>query len=203
MAEEAVGGCRILPAGGARPATFPDLSEAAETLFPNQPDGSYFAQQTVPVLRTIRNEPVDLRYLVQRDGEAGRLATLAVARVGTASAVTTNLHTGGSPRRPGDVARTLPDRQRTIWEGAVQSGRRVAERAFEKLSELHPGLFELGVDIAIDSGGHPFILEVNPTPGRKMLRILNPEARRLSLERAVEYAVWCAGDSRAGGGTGR
>ncbi len=152
----------------------------------------FIAQRTVSLLRTISNEPFDLRYLIQAptDENSPPLCTGIVARVASNQAVTTNLHTGALPLSVQELEDRMAPHTITLFQQAVDRGEKAAIAAFIALSNQHKALAELGVDIALDRQGRAFVLEVNPCPGRQMFRRVDPVMRRLSLERVLEYAVF-------------
>lgn len=152
----------------------------------------FIAQRTVHMMRTMSNEPFDLRYLIQASADGGDSAvcTAIVARVAPSESVTTNLHTGAIPLSIEDLLKRMPDHRVALLLQAIERGQTAAIAAFHAIANQHVALVELGVDIAVDRQGRAFILEVNPCPGRQMYRRINPELRRLSLHRVLEYAVF-------------
>lgn len=153
----------------------------------------YLAQETVPVMRTATGRPFDLRILVQARVGSAPSCTATVARVGQSGAVTTNLHTGGVPVSLAVLPSLLANNARRPVRRAVERAEEAALAAFDVLARRHPQLVELGIDIALHTNGNAYILEVNPCPGRRMLRQIDPALRRMSLVRVVEYAVFSAG----------
>ncbi|MCL6453410.1 MAG: YheC/YheD family protein [Alicyclobacillus sp.] len=148
----------------------------------------WVVQRAIPLLRTVDGRPVDFRWLVQVTGEPQVIGR--VGRVGSRDAVTTNLHTGAVP----------VDACQALNRLAVADPQRLADtidnlaiRVVRHLLQVYGPFAEVGVDIGVDQAGHPYVFEVNPTPGRRMLRSVSPELRELSLANLVEYAIRAAG----------
>jgi glutathione synthase/RimK-type ligase-like ATP-grasp enzyme len=145
-------------------------------------------QESVQLLHTTDDRPVDFRWLVQyADGPQvlGR-----VARVGSPGAITTNLHTGGKAMDAKEVLELIPDidAKQTIADMDT-----LALGVVEQLRHAFGPFAEVGIDIGIDESGKVVAFEVNPTPGRRMLRSLSDNVRKLSLVTLVEYAIRAAG----------
>ena len=147
-------------------------------------------QETIDLLRTREGEPIDLRYLVQATSEQHHPKVTAIARVGKKSGITTNLHTGGQAFSTKKVAELLPSEQRLSWQRGVEEGKKVARKVFRLFQKEYPPLVELGVDLAIDQSGQVYFLEINPCPGRRMLRKVSRDWRIQSLERILNYASY-------------
>lgn len=160
---------------------------------PLSPQQGYLIQKTVPLMMTRFKDPFDLRYLIQAVPEKTAACTAIVARLARSQALTTNLHTGSRAVTIETVKELLALKDSKRFVKGVQMGEIIAMLAFQVLQQKYSSLIELGVDIALDSLGRPFLLEVNPVPGRKMLRLLDPKLRRLSFLRVLEYAVWSTG----------
>lgn len=154
---------------------------------------TYIVQETVPLLKTAAGHPFDVRYLIQARPDAPPVCTATIIKVGASDAVTTNLHTGGQAYLPEQIEGLLRSADRRRLRAGLQAGEQLAKAAFEHLSASRTGLAEMGIDVAIDVDGEAKLLEVNPCPGRRMLRQVSPSLRRLSLVRVVEYAVFCTG----------
>ena len=182
--------------GKMNPEPLKGMADLAEALGRRMGRGQdYLAQETVPLMHTAAGRPFDLRVLVQARAGGEPACTAVVARVGRSGAVTTNLHTGGVPVSVEALTPLLASALRRDFTRAVETARDAALAVFDVLAQLHPHLMELGVDIALHANGSAYILEVNPCPGRRMLRQVDPLLRRMSLVRVVEYAVFSAGFS--------
>ncbi|MHB1628267.1 MAG: YheC/YheD family protein [Bacilli bacterium] len=156
-------------------------------------DHAWIAQRTVELMRTAAGAPIDLRFLVQARPGGQVDCTGSVARVGASDAITTNLHTGAQAFSFAAVEQHLHRWQIPLFRHGARTGRAAALAAFAAVAADHPPLAELGVDVALDRVGRAYILEVNASPGRRMFRLIDPEARRMSLQRVIEYAVFSTG----------
>ncbi|MBX5437564.1 MAG: YheC/YheD family protein [Alicyclobacillaceae bacterium] len=141
-------------------------------------------QETVELPRTREGCPFDLRWLIQFADRAQVVAR--VARVGRPDAVTTNIHTGAQAVDAADLIQSLPG-----WhpEKVLEALDRVALRVANALAAEFGRYAEVGIDLAVRTDGTPVLFEVNPTPGRRMLRALPGNVREISLRRLLEYAI--------------
>ena len=141
-------------------------------------------QETIPLPTLPGARPFDFRWLVQY--VEGPLIAARVARVGGPSAVTTNIHTGGMAINALDALKQarFEDPQKLITKLDD-----VAISVARSLSSRYGGYAEVGVDLACKRDGSVVVFEVNPTPGRRMLRSLGTSTRQLSLEWLIEYAI--------------
>lgn len=145
-------------------------------------------QDTVKLPRK-DGSPYDFRWLVHSSDHPTVLAR--VARIGKPQAITTNIHTGGVAV-PAEtmVARTVGKDQS---ESVISQMDDVAKDVVRAFAHKYGPFAELGVDLALTEAGGIYIFEVNPTPGRRMLRELGEGTRRLSLESLLEYAIRATG----------
>ncbi len=72
---------------------------------------------------------------------------------------------------------------------------RVALAVAKRLQRLYGPFAEVGIDLALRKSGEVVVFEVNPTPGRRMLRSLPGNIREMSLHCLVEYAIRANGIS--------
>lgn len=146
-------------------------------------------QDTVPLPRTRDGQPYDLRWLIQCVEEPRVIAR--VARIGQVGAVTTNIHTGGEAVDAVTLLKELLGAAK-----ASQVLRELDDAALAVATELTRrfGQFaEAGLDMALRDDDSLAIFEVNPTPGRRMLRCLSSELREMSLATLLEYAIHATG----------
>lgn len=142
----------------------------------------YLIQQAMDTLH-LDGRPVDFRWLVQRDGRGIWSETAAAARCGLETPGPTNLSRGGAVRPARDV----------LDPEDAESGRQLALAAADVVGKVYPTLAELGIDMLLDVGRRWWILDINPRPGRRILRLIDPELRELSIQKPLEYVKYATG----------
>lgn len=138
------------------------------------------------VILPIHNDlRVDFRWLVHASDNPKVVAR--VARLGQKHSITTNIHTGGTATSAETILKQMMGDKKS--EELLQCMDDVALDVVRTLASQFGPFAELGIDMAVTEAGKIYIFEVNPTPGRRMLRQLSPGVRRLSLDSLLEYAV--------------
>lgn len=171
------------------PVRIMSLPQLRDLVKARKPENRYIIQQGIH-LRLKNGSVHDYRMLVQKDGNGKWEVTGCVGRVGAAGSVTSNLHGGG---------RAVP--MMTLlkhWFGSKRKAESVAEdiNAFgimlvETLESIYGRLCELALDIAVDSTGHIWLIEVNTKPAREVFaRIKDRAAYDKAIRRPLEYAKW-------------
>jgi hypothetical protein len=153
----------------------------------------FLVQQALDLVKAEGVRPVDFRWLIQKDGQNRWRITARVARIGHRGSITTNLHTGGDAV----LAETFlqghgygkEKSRRELLEHFDQAAFRVAEVLEQKAGRIG----EIGIDFGLTQQTRIFLIEVNPRPGRQMLKDTAPETRELSLRRNLEYAKLVTG----------
>ncbi|WP_238403190.1 YheC/YheD family protein [Paenibacillus mesophilus] len=140
----------------------------------------------------------DYRLLVQKNGNGEWEVTGCAGRIGPRTSITSNLHGGGQAHPMADLLRrrfSSEDKIESIRQEVYRLGLDVAQTV-----ENHFGrLCELGIDIAIDPDGHPWLLELNPKPAREVFsRIGEKETYEKAISRPVEYALWLYKQHKSG-----
>ena len=152
--------------------------------------GNFLVQQGVD-LALVANRVADVRLLIQKDERGKWSVTGRGVRVGKAGSSTSNLHGGGSavPFFSFFKQRFGESQARLIAEECDQ----LAHRTAEVLEERFGRMMEFGLDIGVDVGGRPWLIEVNPKPGREVFRQSGEMATyRLAIKRPVQYAIHLA-----------
>ncbi|MBX6394432.1 MAG: YheC/YheD family protein [Alicyclobacillaceae bacterium] len=145
---------------------------------------AYIVQQALhPLL--VDGKPVDFRWLVQRDRRGRWTETAVAARSACEPEGPTNLSQGGSVYS----AEALLDTEDR------ETGRDLALAVAEIFGRAFPTLAELGIDLMFDEERRWWILDVNPRPGRLILRILDPALRQISIQKPFEYVKYATGYS--------
>jgi hypothetical protein len=150
----------------------------------------FLVQQALNLLAVQGGRPVDLRWLVQKDGENCWGVTARVARVGPKGSITTNLHTGGDAVLADDLLRDGGYAEGVKREEMLQRLDEAALQIAAALEARSGRIGELGIDFGLTRAGEIFLIEVNPRPGRQMLKQTAPAVRDLSLQRNLEFAKY-------------
>lgn len=144
---------------------------------------SFLLQKGIDLART-NGKPFDIRVMVQKTNKGAWVSTAMFAKIGKTGKVATNYNQGG---KIGYIHQTM--------SGAGYNEVEV-KRMETKLKELgisvgnnfdqyKKGFRELGLDVALDSLGRPWILEVNTRP--QFYPLKNMKDKRL-YKRIVSYA---------------
>jgi hypothetical protein len=152
----------------------------------------YIVQQQINLLRS-GERIMDLRVMVQKDRNGDWLLTGKVFRIGKTGSITSNISGGGSASKVKDqLNRKFNDSkevQRIMDEVdflALETARTIEIR-------LGP-IGELGIDIGVDQKARIWLIEANLMPARKIFSLIgDTEARLLSIQRPILYALYLAG----------
>jgi glutathione synthase/RimK-type ligase-like ATP-grasp enzyme len=138
----------------------------------------YMVQQGIRLAR-YRGRPFDIRVMVQRTPKRSWTVTGMAGRVAHPRKVVTNGSQGGTIY---PVSVLLPHSARLRHIG------RIGIRAARRMRAVFPGVVEIGLDVAIDRAGKPWILEANTRPDPCPFTKL---PSRGALRRIVRYqAAW-------------
>lgn len=135
--------------------------------------GVYLAQRGIRVIRH-GGRPVDFRVMAQRNAGGAWEVSGMLARVAHPRKAVTNGSQGGSihdARVP--LAAALGERRADRLQ---RQFRRLARLVAARFDSLHPGMNELGLDIAVDAQGRCWILEVNTRPDPRPFKLLNDQS---------------------------
>ncbi|ARU62561.1 hypothetical protein CBW65_17515 [Tumebacillus avium] len=154
---------------------------------------SYLAQQGIDLLADRGVRPVDFRWLMQKDGQNSWHVTARIARVAGSGSITTNLHTGGRAVLADDLLRENGFGDSAVRSRLLSQLDEAAEHICRVLEAKAGKIGELGIDFGVTAEGKIYLIEVNPRPGRQMLKQTSLEVRALSLLRNLEYAKYTTG----------
>lgn len=148
---------------------------------------SYLVQQGIPLM--LSNGRVhDYRILVQKDGSGNWGVTGGAGRIGAARSITANLHGGGSAVAMTKLMQHFvnPDVNYVSVQEEIQT---LAIKLADFLESEGYQLCEIAIDIAIDTNGGIWIIELNPKPSREVFREIGELDRYLeSIRRPLEFA---------------
>ncbi|WP_028548107.1 YheC/YheD family endospore coat-associated protein [Paenibacillus sp. UNC451MF] len=178
--------CHYTSKNGVRKKTFDGLNELYDSVTEKVKSTRYQIQQGINLL-TVNGRPVDFRAVVQR-GETGNWGvTSIVARIAGDHHYVSNLARGGS-------LSTVKDAIARSGNAAASGGnaklRRVALKIAKGIETQVQGHFaELGIDLALDSQGRVWLIEVNSKPSKDDNAPLSDEGKaRPSVRKIVQYA---------------
>ncbi|OIJ21382.1 hypothetical protein BKP45_00970 [Anaerobacillus alkalidiazotrophicus] len=151
---------------------------------------TFIVQQGIDLIH-IQGRPLDFRVLCVKGGENEWKVISSVARISPKEKMVSNLAQGGEQKRPLDVLTDLFDEKL-----AQQYVKLMSELAIEVaylISESYEGLFgELGIDIALDTEGKLWIIEVNSKPSKSEIEI-GTERIRPSTRAIINYLAFLSG----------
>ncbi|CAG7631136.1 YheC/YheD family protein [Paenibacillus allorhizosphaerae] len=169
--------------GGARKQSFPTITALFHSISGKVKAQRHQIQKGLDLI-TVNGRPVDFRALVQR-GEDGQWdVTSIVARIAGNDHFVSNLARGG----------TLSSvKEALARSGSSRDGHAKLKRAALQIAkgiETHvSGHFaELGIDLAFDTQGRVWLIEVNSKPSKEENTPLAPDRKiRPSVRRLVQY----------------
>jgi hypothetical protein len=181
--------CHYARQSGTRTRTFESLPAVFKTLSGKLKTRRYQIQQGLNLIQ-IGGRPVDFRALVQRDESGQWSITSIVGRIAGERHFVSNLARGGTLSTvAGALARS------NLYAGlhafAQAKLRRCAldvAKGIETQIDAH--FAELGIDLAVDTDGKVWLLEVNSKPSKEDNTPLSADVRKIrpSVKRIVRYA---------------
>jgi hypothetical protein len=140
----------------------------------------YLAQQGLDLMGPYGG-PVDFRILFQKDISGKWQHTFTFAKVTKRGAIVSNVAAGASVRNADLVLASMVDDPEAVKLLMHSIAFATAEAVDKKLGPIG----ELGIDIGIDSCGHPWIIEANSKFSRK---VFPRKIHILSIHRVMQYA---------------
>ncbi|WP_274652289.1 YheC/YheD family protein [Paenibacillus humicola] len=172
-------------AAGTRRQQFPSLLKLFGSISGKMKTVRYQIQQGLHLI-DIGGRPVDFRALVQKN-EAGKWAlTSIVARTAGSRHFVSNLARGGTLSTVREAV------AKSNLSGASDSSARLQRAALDIAKAIDtniPAHFgELGIDLALDSNGRVWLLEVNSKPSKNDNTPLQDRKIRPSVRNMIRYA---------------
>ncbi len=186
---------------GTRISSFTSYNKLYHALAGETLGKPYLVQKGIRLL-TYESRPFDIRVMVQKNPKGRWEATGIAGRVAHPRKVVTNGSQGGTIYPVETLLEPYSSAPKRT--ALIDAMNRLGEKAAVQLNGTYPGLREIGVDIALDKGLHPWILEVNtypdPCPFTKL-----PDDRM--LRRIVRYGkaygrIYCLKCTKAKRGMG-
>lgn len=150
----------------------------------------YIVQQGLR-LQLVPNRAVDMRLLIQKDGQGDWSITGHGMRVGGERSATSNLHGGGKAVAVPAFLRPRFGEARTAE--IIRDCEQLAYQTAESLENHFGRMVEFGLDIGIDVNGRAWLIEVNPKPAREVFREMGAlQQYKQAITRPLEYAMYLA-----------
>jgi len=144
---------------------------------------SFLLQKGIHLARTHGN-PFDIRVMVQKTNKGSWVSTAMFTKIGRRGKVATNYNQGG---RIGFFRQTLSAARynKARIQRKEAALRRLGVSVGKNFDHYRKGFRELGLDVALDAAGKPWILEVNTRP--QFYPLKNMKDKRL-YRRILSYA---------------
>lgn len=151
-------------------------------------DGMFMVQQGLD-LELLPGKVVDMRLLIQKNGEGKWEVTGEGMRIGGTNSPTSNLHGGGKAATAESILyrRFGPKKGNDI----IQKSRSMAHTIVSVVEKHFGRMMEIGLDIGVDVNGDIWLIEVNPKPGRDIFKkIGSKQLYKTSVQRPIQYAMY-------------
>jgi glutathione synthase/RimK-type ligase-like ATP-grasp enzyme len=185
--------CHFTNLGGGSKMTFPSLEQVFKSISGKLRAQRYQIQQGLQLIQ-VGDSPVDFRALVQRNEKGVWSITSIVARIAGNQNFVSNLARGGTLSTVKDaVARSnlSPGLKPAVHAKLRKCSLEIA-KGIENQIESH--FAELGIDLALDTNGKVWLLEVNSKPSKDDNSPLSADRKiRPSVKKIVQYARFMAG----------
>lgn len=144
-----------------------------------------FLIQPFLTLQNKRKQPFDIRVVMQKDGHGHWTESGRGVRIGKPGALVSNLHSTGKIVDFDQWLGSRPVKYRGFIVDEVEG---IIERVPPLLEKTFGPLFELGLDIGIDTNGAVWILEANSKPGHQTVLEGGRVSREQLAEAPLKYA---------------
>ena len=149
--------------------TYPTFEQLYQKLVWQKKNRRYIVQKGIHLLRH-QNRRFDIRVMVQKNLRSEWEATGIIGRLAHPAKIVTNYHSGGTPM----ALDTLMSSHLSVTEldALKQHLNKLSVAIAAHLQTAYPSIKEIGVDIALDTDLHPWVLEVNTYPDPFIFRKL-------------------------------
>jgi glutathione synthase/RimK-type ligase-like ATP-grasp enzyme len=177
---------------GTKRHNFSSLTKLFSTLSGKLKTNRYQIQQGLNLI-DFAKRPIDFRALVQKNIHGRWSITSIVARTASTQHFVSNVARGGTLSTVKEaVGRSnLPAGAKNDIVGKLQQAALDIARGIDTHISAHFG--ELGIDLAVDTSGKVWLLEVNSKPSKNDNTPLNINRVRPSVRKTVEYARYLSG----------
>jgi hypothetical protein len=183
--------CSYNSLNGVRTQTFINLSELFSSITGKIKHQRYQIQQGLKLIQA-GGRPVDFRVLVQRNHLGEWSITSVVARTAGDRNFVSNLARGGSLSTVQDVvakSNLIPSKKGNLHAKLSNAALQIAKGMDTQVPEHFA---ELGIDLAVDSLGKVWLIEVNSKPSKDDNTPLHDNKIRPSVIKVIRYSQFLA-----------
>jgi len=178
---------------GTRRQQFTSLVKLFSTISAKMKTVRYQIQQGLQLIE-IQKRPVDFRALVQKNASGKWTITSIVARTAGNHHFVSNLARGGTLSTVGEAVAKSNLQAGVSRQEAAQRLQQAALNIARGVDTQIPAHFgELGIDLAMDTAGRVWLLEVNSKPSKNDNTPLNDNKIRPSVRMMIQYSRFLAG----------
>ncbi|MEV5025945.1 YheC/YheD family protein [Paenibacillus sp. LPE1-1-1.1] len=180
-------------AAGTRRQQYTSLLQLFSTLSVKMKTVRYQIQQGLQLIE-IQKRPVDFRALVQKNASGKWTITSIVARTAGNHHFVSNLARGGTLSTVGEAVAKSNLQSGVSKQDAVHRLQQAALNIAKGVDTQIPAHFgELGIDLAMDTNGRVWLLEVNSKPSKNDNTPLNENKIRPSVRMMIQYSRFLSG----------
>jgi glutathione synthase/RimK-type ligase-like ATP-grasp enzyme len=178
--------------GGTKKQSFNSLAKLFSSIAGKMRTVRYLLQQGLTLIE-IGGRPVDFRALTQKNASGKWMVTSIVSRTAGTHHFVSNLARGGtlSTVRESIVKSNLPAIHRNAISSRLQKAALEIAKGVDSSIPAHFG--ELGIDLAVDTAGRVWLLEVNSKPSKNDNTALKEGKIRPSVRMMIQYARYISG----------
>jgi len=171
------------------------LVDLYQSVGPRISKAPYLVQQGLRLVK-INGNPLDFRSLVQKDITGKWAVTSIVGRSGQDQSIVSNLARGGTIMQATKALQSA-----SPWTSGIRPStdhlKKVSISLAQSLESSIEGHFaELGIDLAVDTSGKVWLLEINAKPSKNDDQVLSENKTRPSVRRLLDYALFLKGMNR-------
>jgi hypothetical protein len=177
---------------GTRKTAYPSLLKFFSAISGKMKTVRYLVQQGLTLIDS-GGRPIDFRALVQKNASGKWTVTSIVGRTAGNQHYVSNLARGGTlgTVRESVAKSNLPGSHRGDASSRLSKAALDIARSVDTYIPAHFG--ELGIDLAMDTGGRIWLLEVNSKPSKNDNTPLNEGKIRPSVRIMIQYARYLSG----------
>ncbi|WP_138753023.1 YheC/YheD family protein [Paenibacillus sinopodophylli] len=180
-------------AAGTRKQPYTSLVKLFSTISVKMKTVRYQIQQGLQLIE-IQKRPVDFRALVQKNAAGKWTITSIVARTAGTHHFVSNLARGGTLSTVGEAVAKSNLQAGVSRKDAAQRLQQAALNIARGVDTQIPAHFgELGIDLAMDTSGRVWLLEVNSKPSKNDNTPLNDNKIRPSVRMMIQYSRFLSG----------